>query len=1150
MSSRNGNSSGYGGTGLTPRPWLLLVVLLIYLGMALPMTWPLVQHMTDHLPGPSTDSLHHYWNGWWMRRALSSGHSLYHTPYLHYPDGLSLVGHDIAWFTVVSWIILEPLLGGLVAYNWTILISLALCGLAAFALACELTGDFRAAFLAGLLYQNWPFRLYQPDHPNLVATMWIPLFLLFLIRLLDDGKWWHGLAAGIFLTLAGYTRWQQLVPAIILGGIYFLLKAPSRLASWRRWLPSLILGGIVASLAFTPPALLLLRQQQSDPAALLRPGDEMTLQTDLLAYVTPSDSHSLLRGLTQPAYARYYPDRSESRRFPAYIGVTALALAVLGLWHTDRQRTLPWAAMALTMVLLALGPVLRVNGRLYPQVPMPYRLAARLPLISVMRFPDRFNLFLAAPIAMLAAFGVRWLLGFASRRMRMKRGIILALLGTTLMLEYIAIPIPLIQIDMSPFFHQLAEDRSEFALLNLPLEEKLSKRYMFAQVTHQHPIVQGHVSRFPQGAFEYMSNQPWIQALRIDGELPPRHTDVSRQLATLAQDGVKYVVLHKASIPDRLHQWRHYFPTRPRFEDKDILVYSTSMVSGQDFALDRELAPGLGVLTATVNAACLCPGQPIGVDVAWAAASPPRQDLTARIGLMTPEGTTELTQSFPVSAGWPTSEWSASSVAWGYYALDTPSSLPPDIYTVTVALQDEATNTITSGALRLGPVLVSGNRCADSVPPGSTNVNALFGTELRLLGYELSQDETQMTVELHWRAERLMGTDYKVSVELYDADTSRRVARYDGMPQEWAYPTTLWRAGGVVADELPLSLEGLPLDIYHLAVSVYDPDSGNRLQVIASNGRREPADQLVLPVPGGTDPRAVKAGTPTLPPDWVDISGCQRFERDLLPELTLLGGGVKHEALPAGETVAVHLIWKSTEDIERDYRVRLALIGDDGTIFQQQDTDLLDFEYPTGEWQPGDVLQNWYRLPTPDDLPSGDVGLVLNLLGENGEVILPESVEIHRLWIQAIEPSFELPTRVQRRSTVILGEKVALLGHDLSPQVQVGERVVVTLYWQAQQPMSTSYKVFVHLYGDDGTIVAQRDRLPGLGIRPTTEWGKGEVVADRYFVALGPDLLPGAYTVCAGLYDPRNGVRLTVVNARGERLPQDCIGLGTVDVEP
>ena len=1149
MRSRAGSQVGVRRKDKPLRARVCLVVLLAYLGVAVLMTWPLIANVKDHLPGPSNDNLHHYWNGWWMRRALTTGQPLYHTPYLRYPDGISLVSHDIAWFTVVSWMVLEPVLGGLVAYNWTILISLALCGMAAFALAYELTGHVPSAFLAGLLYQNWPFRLYQPDHPNLVATQWIPFFLLFLVRTMDEGRWRDGLLTGVFLALAGYTRWQQLVPAVILGGIYFVVKAARKPAAWRQWTGPLLLGATAVCLALTPPALLLLRQQRTEPAALLRPGDEVSLQTDLLAYVTPSDSHPLWKDLTKTAYARYYPDRSEPRRFPAYIGLTAIVLVGLGLWHSDRRQSLPWGAMALTLTLLALGPVLRINGRLYPGVPMPYRLAARLGLVSVLRFPDRFNLFLALPVAMLAALGVGPVVAFARRRSLLGAKGTSLLLGGALLLEYLALPIPLLHPDVAPFFRQLAEDQSDFAVLNLPLGDRISKPFMFAQVTHQHPIVQGHVSRFPQGAFAYVESQAWIRALHNEGQLPPDRADVSGHLATLDQDGVRYVILHKDLIPGRMHHWRRYFATPPRYEDDEILVYPTSMASEQDFKSAEELAPGLGVLTATLSTPCVTPGQPLGIDIAWGASTPPGRDLTAKIELVAPSGATEQAVSSPLCSGWSTSEWPGDTVAWGHYVLGIPRPLATRTYTVTVALLDAATEAVAGRALDMGQVTVSEHRCSEFVPDDTIPVNAVFGNQLRLLGYKLRQDGDELGVALRWRGERLMSTDFKMSVELYDPDTGERLSRYDGMPRQWAHPTTHWRAGEVVLDTIPLSLEGLPADLYHLSLTVYDPDADERLPVIASSGRTQPARQLVLPERTTSAPQNVQAGTPVLPADWSDQNGPQVPHHDLLPELTLLGGHLKHQALPAGERIAVQLVWTSRDEMVQDYRLHLALVGENGTVYRARDVDITDIDYPTSQWQPGDMIQDWHYLSTPEEMPSGDATLLLNLVGEDGLPVLAEPVQIGTVWVQAVEPLFELPDTVDQQETIVVGDSIALLGHDLSPRAEAGKSVAVTLYWQAQEEMETSYKVFVHLYDNRGAIVAQKDRRPGLGIHPTTSWMQGEVVADRYYVHLPSDIPAGPYTVGVGLYDPQTGQRLTAVEASGGPLDENRVLIGAVEVE-
>jgi hypothetical protein len=788
---------------------------------------------------------------------------------------------------------------------------------------------------------------------------------------------------------------------------------------------------------------------------------------------------------------------------------------------------------------------------------MPYRLAARMQLVRLLRLPDRFNLFLALPIAMLAGYGMSYLLGLAQRRGWVRAWIIPVVLVAASLLEYAAVPIPLNHPEISSFYRQLAEEPPESALLNLPLDQKVSKRYMFAQVTHQHPIVQGHVSRFPQGAFDYMNSQAWIRALQDAGSLPPTHTDVSRQLETLAREGVQYVVVHKKLNPNRMQHWRHYFLIAPRFEDDRIVVYPTVPVAGRDFTLAEELAPGMGIITATLSTECLSPGQPLGVDVGWGAIAPPGQDLGIRLRLMSQAGTAELEQSFPFSDDWPTGDWPVNTVARGYYRLDITSSLPGDVYRVWLTLMDPATGTALGREVFLGRVTVSKDRCAAFIPVAGTSVNALFGSELRLIGYQLRSEEDKdlspiLTITLLWRSERLMSTDYKVSVEVLDPDTGRRVARDDAMPLRWAYRTSYWNRGEVVADAIPLSLQNVPAGLYNVAVTVYDPETGERLPVMDSYGQLQPNGQILLPDQdeAKSERLGVEVGVPEQPPDLSTLDIPHLFRRELIPQLRLLGYDLKHEALLAGDRMSVQLFWEALGSMSQDYELRLALADHNGVTYRQQDFSVVSIDYPTTEWRPGDVLEDWYTLPTADDMLSGDVALTLNLVDEEGDAVLGKSVEIVTVWIQAVEPSFEMPYGVERQDLVNLEDKVALLGYDVSPLVKPGESVALTLYWQAQREMDTSYKVFVHLYDGEGGILTQRDRLPGLGARPTSAWEEGEILADRYYVPIGADVPAGRYQLAVGLYDPQSGERLATFSSDGERLAQDRILLERVKVEP
>lgn len=189
--------------------------------MAVLMTQPLTAKLSTHLI-TSRDTLVHYWNGWWAREALREGLPLTYTNYLFYPNGVSLIYQNVGWLNVAAWLALQLVMGGIAAYNATLLFYLALCGLAVFLLIRELTGDPLAGLLGMVVYQNWPARLTRLNFPNLVNTASIPLSLLFLIRTLRRGKWTDALLTGVFVALTAYGRWQALIPVAIVISVYLV----------------------------------------------------------------------------------------------------------------------------------------------------------------------------------------------------------------------------------------------------------------------------------------------------------------------------------------------------------------------------------------------------------------------------------------------------------------------------------------------------------------------------------------------------------------------------------------------------------------------------------------------------------------------------------------------------------------------------------------------------------------------------------------------------------------------------------------------------------------------------------------------------------------------------------------------------------------
>jgi hypothetical protein len=121
--------------------------------------------------------------------------------------------------------------------------------------------------------------------------------------------------------------------------------------------------------------------------------------------------------------------------------------------------------------------------------------------------------------------------------------------------------------------------------------------------------------------------------------------------------------------------------------------------------------------------------------------------------------------------------------------------------------------------------------------------------------------------------------------------------------------------------------------------------------------------------------------------------------------------------------------------------------------------------------------------------------------------------------------------------------ELQLVRAEYTPNATANGVAGVTLHWQALKPLSTAYKVFVHLTDDTGWVFAQHDAQPVNDLRPTTTWTPGETIVDRHGLSL-PDMPRGTYHVRVGLYDPHTGERLRTADGH------DMLEIGTIAIVP
>lgn len=137
-------------------------------------------------------------------------------------------------------------------------------------------------------------------------------------------------------------------------------------------------------------------------------------------------------------------------------------------------------------------------------------------------------------------------------------------------------------------------------------------------------------------------------------------------------------------------------------------------------------------------------------------------------------------------------------------------------------------------------------------PPVQHPYAATFAGEIALLGYDMEQTGSALDLTLVWQAEEAIARDYKFFVHLSPAgDPAAVLAQHDAMPRDWQYPTSLWRAGEVVAEEIELSLASLAPGRYRVSVGWYLLDAGDiqRLPANDAQGTSQPNGQITLPTP-------------------------------------------------------------------------------------------------------------------------------------------------------------------------------------------------------------------------------------------------------------------------------------------------------------
>ncbi len=262
----------------------------------------------------------------------------------------------------------------------------------------------------------------------------------------------------------------------------------------------------------------------------------------------------------------------------------------------------------------------------------------------------------------------------------------------------------------------------------------------------------------------------------------------------------------------------------------------------------QDVRPGLTLLGYERSDAAVATGEPLALALWWWATEP-QGPLTVRLELY---GSAPGAQSpgrlwmstTPARGTYPLSRWATPAFVVDRLDPTVPFDLEAGSYRLQLRLLDAADQTLLTRDL--GGLTVTASERTFTAPPLDYPLQALFGNEIALLGYNWEQTAPAgPALQLVWQAARQPSAAYYVFVHLLRPDGSCCVWQSDAMPQQGAYPTDRWQSGEVVVDSYQLTL---PADLapgpYPVEVGLFLLESGRRLQVVVPGLEEDDAVDL------------------------------------------------------------------------------------------------------------------------------------------------------------------------------------------------------------------------------------------------------------------------------------------------------------------
>ncbi len=549
-----------------------IAVFFLYVMIVIGVTWPLVDNLNRMMPGLGNDGGDGFifiWNYWWVKKQLFVG-NLFDTNYIFYPLGVNLVFHTLILGQVLfgllwgSWLPIE------IVFNLSFMLSMLLAAVFAYLLVRDLWHSRWGGWLGGLIFGFSPYVLAQAKgHFNLTVIWPFPAIGWLWFRGVKKNSIIYFVLVGLVLAFLCLNDWQYFIFGLVLYVcllFYSLLySSGKKILIFYFWLIGLLVAGVI----FVPLLIkTLVVSGDYLPTALL--SEVKYWSADLLSFLLPGNNNIFLGGIGTYFRDKFFLGGIENQLYFGWVVICLLFLSFGWKKEKEDRQIYFWQGMVILFILLALGPLLKIAGKtdfllndLHFNIALPYMILYRIPFLNIARVPARFTVLVMLCFSVVVGWVIKkieWGITKKFGKYSFWSSLLFLIIFIFIVLgvgaEYWNWPIKMQNLSIPNIYREIKSDPDESTVLELPLwwssghrslgEQKTIIQYW--QTYHEKRILNGSVSRVPDGAFDYYLQKPGIKYL-IDVEKNFLENEDKEKLLVekIWKDelGIKYIVVHK-----------------------------------------------------------------------------------------------------------------------------------------------------------------------------------------------------------------------------------------------------------------------------------------------------------------------------------------------------------------------------------------------------------------------------------------------------------------------------------------------------------------------------------------------------------------------------------------------------------------------------